>query len=207
MADANVKYWIEGEQEVLQTMLEAIDNCNDFSAEDALKRLGINTENYETSQVCWGHPKMLEKDGNKVLYFEEVCPYELSPYENGTIIEQLMDEKPFTGKLSNFYFYVGAGELDTFITNDWGKYFPYRIVAQIVGKDGYCVDEFYALDKQQLVSEICDKYNLPDNLDSLDDLFSYFDDSEEYDYLYVHGVFVSVKHVKKREERELKHNS
>lgn len=200
MIYAFVKYWVEGEQEAIQTLFEAIKNGEEL-AENSLKNLGVNTEKYDTGDAHWLNPELIEKDGQKVLYFEEFYPN-----ERGTIIDKLFEEEQFDGKLSTFYFYFEEGTTDTFLTNDLeGKYFPYHIVAQIIGYDGEIAECFYTIDKEQLISQIRERYQLDDNLNSIETLENYFDNSKDYDYLYVNGIFVSLKDVKEREERESKY--
>ena len=174
MTYAFAKYWVEGEQEAIQTLFEAIKNGEGL-AENSLKNLGVNTENYDTEHANWLNPELIEKDGQKVLYFEEYYPIERS-----TIIDKLFEEEQFTGKLSTFYFYSEEGTTDTFVTNDLeGKYFPHRIVAQIIDYDGYAAECFYAIDKQQLINEIREKYQLADSINTFEALEDYFDDSKE----------------------------
>ena len=89
MTYAFVKYWVEGERDALQSLYEAIKNGEGW-AENSLKNLGIDTEEYETGRVEWCEPELLEKDGHKVLYFEEYYPY-----ERGLLIDQLFEEEKF----------------------------------------------------------------------------------------------------------------
>ena len=197
---AFAKYWVEGEQNAILSLFDAIKN-GEKQAEKSLKNLGVNTEKYDTEHAYWFNPELIEKDSQKVLYFEEYYPNERS-----TIIDKLFDEKLFEGKLSTFYFYFEEGTTETFLTNDIeGKYFPFHIVAQIVDNDGNAVESFYAINEQQLISQIREKYHLADSLNSLEALENYFDDSKDYDYLYIGGIFKSIGDAIEREERELKY--
>ena len=186
MTFAFVKYWVEGEQEAIQTLFEAIKNGEGW-AEKSLKNLGVNTENYETGRVEWCNPELIEKDGQKVLYFEEYYPY-----ERGLLIDQLFEEEKFAGKLTHLYYYVEEGaNAELFATNDdEGKYFPYRLVAHVVDNDGFCSDSFYAKDEEQLIHDIREKYQLSDEYNDIDSLQQYFEDSEDYDYLYGNDIQV-----------------
>ena len=186
MTYAFMKYWVEGTKEATHQLCEAIEKADGWAG-NALNNLGIDTEEYETDRVEWHDAKVEDKDGYSVLYFEEE-----HPYERGTLIDQLMDEEMFKGKLTNLYYYAEElANAEICETNDEeGKYFPYTIIAQVIDNCYDIVDDFFCNDEQELVNTIREKYQLSEEFNSIDTLEKYFDDSEEYDSLFVHEIDV-----------------
>ena len=167
MTYAWMKYWVEGEKETLQTLFEAIKNGEGW-AEKSLKNLGVNTEEYETFRAEWCRPKLLEKDGETVLYFEEYYPY-----ERGTLIDQLFEEEKFEGKLTHIYYYAEeAANAEMFVTNDEdGKYWPNRFLVR-----GEMLDDMdiYCKDEGEAVNLLHEKLDFPSSLKTIDDINNYF---------------------------------
>ena len=188
MTYAFMKYWVEGEQEAIHTLFNAFADNEGFAI-NTLEKLGVNADEYDTERVEWCNPKVEDKDGYSVLYFEEFFPN-----ERGTIIDQLMDEDKFKGKLTNLYYYAEElANADLCETNDEeGKYFPYHLIVGVVDNDGCYVDDglVYMKDEQELVNTIREKYQLSEEFNSIDTLKRYFDDSNEYDHLFVHDIEV-----------------
>lgn len=147
MTYAFMKYWFEGTKEATHKLCEAIEKAEGW-AENALNNLGIDTEEYETGRVEWNDAKVEDKDGYSVLYFEEE-----NPYERGTLIDQLMNEEMFKGKLTNLYYYAEElANAELCETNDEdGKYFPYKILVHVVDEDGDMADEFFAKTSKNLL--------------------------------------------------------
>ena len=173
MTYAWMEYWVEGEKETLQILFEAIKNGEGW-AENSLKNLGVNTEEYETFRAEWCKPELLEKDGETVLYFEEYYPY-----ERGTLIDQLFEEEEFEGKLTHLYYYAEEANAMMFETNDKeGKYWPNRLLVRgdiLEGSDIYCKDESEAVN---LLHEILD---FPSSLKTIDDINHYFIEEKDKD--------------------------
>ena len=186
MTYAFMKYWVEGEQEAIYTLFNAFTD-NEGWASKTLEKLGVNVDDYDTDRAEWHDAKVEDKDGYSVLYFEEDYPY-----ERGTIIDQLMDEEIFEGKLTNLYYYAEElANADLCETNDTeGKYFPNRLMAGVVDNDGCYVDNepVYMKDEQELIGFLREKYQLPSSLETLDDIKTYFDESEKYESLFIQDI-------------------
>ena len=186
MTYAFMKYQVEGEQEAIHTLFDAFTD-NDGWASETLEKLGVNVEDYDTGRVEWHDAKVEDKDGYSVLYFEEEYPY-----ERGTLIDQLMEEEMFKGKLTNLYYYAEElANAELCETNDEdGKYFPYKILAHVVDEDGDMADEFFCKNEQELITTIREKYQLSEEYNSREALEKYFDNSKEYDCLSIHDIQV-----------------
>lgn len=186
MTYAFMKYWVEGTKEATHKLCEAIEKAEGW-AENALNNLGIDTEEYETGRVEWNDAKVEDKDGYSVLYFEKE-----NPYERGTLIDQLMDEEMFKGKLTNLYYYAEElANAELCETNDEdGKYFPYKILVHVVDEYGDMADEFFCKNEQELITTIREKYQLSEEYNSREALEKYFDNSNEYDCLSIHDIQV-----------------
>lgn len=188
MTYAFIKYWVEGEQEAIHTLFNAFTE-NEGWASKTLEKLGVNLDDYDSDSVEWHDAKVEDKDGYSVLYFEEEYPY-----ERGTIIDQLMDEEMFKGKLTNLYYYAEElANAELCETNDAeGKYFPCRLMAGVVDNDGCYVDEepVYMKDEQELIGFLREKYQLPSSSKNLDDIKAYFEESDKYESLFVQEINV-----------------
>lgn len=188
MTYAFMKYWVEGEQEAIHTLFDAFAG-NEGWASETLEKLGVNVDDYDTDRAEWHDAKVEDKDGYSVLYFEEEYPY-----ERGTIIDQLMDEEMFKGKLTNLYYYAEElANAELCETNDAkGKYFPCRLMAGVVDNDGCYVDEepVYMKDEQELIGFLREKYQLPSSSKNLDDIKAYFEESDKYESLFVQEINV-----------------
>ena len=188
MTYAFMKYWVEGEQEAIHTLFDAFAG-NEGWASKTLEKLGVNVDDYDTDRAEWHDAKVEDKDGYSVLYFEEEYPY-----ERGTIIDQLMDEEMFKGKLTNLYYYAEElANAELCETNDAeGKYFPCRLMAGVVDNDGCYVDEepVYMKDEQELIGFLREKYQLPSSSKNLDNIKAYFEESDKYESLFVQEINV-----------------
>lgn len=188
MTYAFMKYWVEGEPKAVHTLFDAFTD-NGGWARDTLEKLGVNVDDYDTERAEWHDAKVENKDGYSVLYFEEEYPY-----ERGTLIDQLMDEDMFKDKLTNLYYY--AEELansNLCETNDAdGKYFPNRLMAGVIDDFGCYVDDepVYMKDEQALIIFLREKYRLPLSLKNLEDIKTYFEESDRYEYLFVQDINV-----------------
>jgi hypothetical protein len=187
MGHVSVLYWVEGQKDALLSLSEAI-KTGGKEVVNTLTNLGVDVAKYKSDDVYWLNPELIEKDGQTALYFEEY-----SPDDRSLIINQLMKEEKFASTLTKLYYYIENGADDIFMTNDLeGKYFPNRFVGQIIGNDGYLADSVYGVDQDDLANNIREKYNLPESMNTLDAIESYFDDSEDYKWLYLHGIFVGL---------------
>ena len=188
MTYAFMKYWVEGEQEAIHTLFDAFAG-NEGWASKTLEKLGVNVDDYDTDRAEWHDAKVEDKDGYSVLYFEEEYPY-----ERGTLIDQLMDEEMFKGKLTHLYYYAEElANADLCETNDAeGKYFPCRLMAGIVDNEGCYVDEepVYMKDEKELIGFLREKYQLPSSSKNLDDIKAYFEESDKYESLFVQEINV-----------------
>ena len=177
MTYAYTKYWIEGDQEALQILFEAIKNGEGWAVK-SLENLGVDTEDYDTHRVEWCSPELLEKDGQQVLYFEEY-----HGYWRGTLIDQLIGEEKFAGKFTHMYYYVEEPSCaDLFETNDSeGKYWPYRIRISAVfpGEEEY--QWLYFRDEVDAVSQLHEKYGVPAGLNDLEAIKAWTDEQSEED--------------------------
>ena len=186
MTYAFMKYWVEGEQEAIHTLFDAFAG-NEGWASKTLEKLGVNVDDYDTDRAEWHDAKVEDKDGYSVLYFEEEYPY-----ERGTLIDQLMDEEMFKGKLTHLYYYAEElANADLCETNDAeGKYFPCRLMAGIVDNEGCYVDEepVYMKDEKELIGFLREKYQLPSSSKNLDDIKAYFEESDKYESLFVQEI-------------------
>ena len=186
MTYAFMKYWVEGEQEAIHTLFDAFAG-NEGWASKTLEKLGVNVDDYDTDRAEWHDAKVEDKDGYSVLYFEEEYPY-----ERGTLIDQLMDEEMFKGKLTHLYYYAEElANADLCETNDAeGKYFPCRLMAGVIDDFGcYVNDEpVYLKDERELVHFYRNKYQLPTSLTNQKDIESYFEKSDKYESLFVQEI-------------------
>lgn len=176
MTYAFMKYWVEGEQEAIHQLCEAIEKAEGW-AEKALNNLGIDTEEYETGRVEWHDAKVEDKDGYSVLYFEED-----HPYERGTLIDQLMEEEMFEDKLTALYYYAEEGACaDLYETNDAeGKYWPNRLMVYMEPLTDDDDDVWiYAKDEADAVQQLHDQCHIPAELDTLEAIKQYVDDQIE----------------------------
>jgi len=173
MTYAFIKYWVEGTKEAAHQLYEAIAN-DDGWAEKAIKNLGLNTEEYETYRAEWCDPTIEDKDDYSVVYFEEYYPY-----QRGMLIDQLMDEDLFAGKLTALYYYAEEGaNADLYETNDAeGKYFPARLAICIETDEDY--EWFYCKNEDEAIAELHDKYAIPAELTSLDDIKKFVNEKSE----------------------------
>lgn len=181
-----MKYWVEGEQEAIHTLFDAFAD-NEGWANKTLEKLGVDMDNYDADRVEWHDAKVEDKDGFSVLYFEEEYPY-----ERGTLIDQLMEEEMFKGKLTHLYYYAEElANADLCETNDSeGKYFPYRLMAGVIDDFGCYVDDepVYMKDEQELIAFLREKYLLPSSLQNLEDIKTYFEESDKYESLFVQKI-------------------
>ena len=187
MTYAFTKYWIEGDQEALQILFEAIKNGEGWAVK-SLENLGVDTEDYDTHRVEWCNPELLEKDGQQVLYFEEY-----HGYMRGTLIDQLLEEKMFAGKFTHRYFYVEEPACaDIYETNDLeGKYWPYRlcILAEFPGEEEQ--QWLYFKDEAEAVAQLQEKYGVPGDLNDLEAIKAWVDgQSEEEEAFWVMKISV-----------------
>lgn len=162
-----MKYWVEGTKESVHQLYEAIEKA-DGRAEKAIKNLSLRANEYDTFRVEWHNAKVEDKDGYSVLYFEEECPY-----ERGTLIDQLIGEEMFKGKLTALFYYAEEGAIaNLYETNDAeGKYWPNRLVIY-VGKDDDDI-WFYVKDEDDAVRQLHERCHIPEELNTLETIRQY----------------------------------
>lgn len=186
MTYAFVKYWVEGTIEAIHQIYEAIEQADGW-AEKTIENLGLDTDMYETNKAEWCKASIDEKDDKGVLYFEEYYPY-----ERGTIIDQLMDDAMFKGKLTAINYYVEEGACaDLYQTNDMkGKYWPYRLKVSMLTEDKE-VEDLYFKKKTEAVHALHEKYGIPQKLNSLHAIKKYVDDkSDDEEAFWYHDIEV-----------------
>lgn len=136
------KYWVEGTQEAVHKLYDAIANAEGFATK-AFENLGLDPEKFGVpGRAEWSRAQVEDKDGYSVVSFREFYPW-----EKGDIIYKLMDDDMFADKLTELYYYAEDGERVSGESNDkQGKYWPYRYhligCVPIEGVDSEELEEF-----------------------------------------------------------------
>lgn len=195
MTYAFIKYWLEGTKEAVHQLCEAIEKADGYAV-NAIKNLGLDAERFETDRVEWLSAKAEDKDGYSVISFEEYYPY-----ERGTLIDQLMDEALFKGKLTALYYYAEEmANAHLCETNDAeGKYWPYRLMISmepVTDEEGH--SWLYAKDETEAVQKL-HKHYIPAELNSLEAIKQYVDEKLGEEGLWITPIkVVSIEEAQKR---------
>lgn len=169
----NTIYAVEGDKAILEKIATAIQN-EDGNLYKVFPILGLNFENtpFEDCRGEWSNAKVEDRNGKHVLFFEQYWPWE-EPDVIGWVLEKL-------GQAENscvYYLSVMGDE-----TNDYeGKYFNYHF--SIYNED---IEDYEFFEKEEdAIDRICEIYNFPKDLKTIENARKYCDEHNEELYINV----------------------
>ncbi len=209
---AFARYWVEGTQEAVHKLYDAIANAEGFATK-AFENLGLDPEEFDVpGRAEWSRAQVEDKDGYSVVSF-----WEFYPWEEGDIIYKLMEDDMFADKLTELYYYSEDSERESIKSNDkQGKYWPYRyyltgcvpiegadddiVLPDIEGylhsdasvfslSDGYTIEEYFTTPEG--VIEFFDKV-IRHPIKSLKDIESWHKKLQENDEGYISVIKIRV---------------